>query len=279
VSSVALAGCSDIADPDAGALVAALGELGVAAEAVAWDDPGADWSRHDLTVVRSTWGYDMDLAGFLAWARGLPRVVNPYEVLAWNADKHYLDDLAAAGVAVVPTTYATSGATAVLPAGAVVVKPSVGGGARGVAAFAPDEHALARAHVDALAAQGHAAMVQPRIASLAERGEVDVVVIDGEVTHAVGKHVDVSRAPAATPSGASRAVRRAPSEQERRVALSALRAVPCDGPLCYARVDLVATDEGPTVLELEVIEPFLFLGEAPGAARTLARAIAARLGR
>ena len=122
-------------------------------------------------------------------------------------------------------------------------------------------------------------MVQPRLASLAARGEVDVVVIDGEITHAVAKHVEVSAEPAATPSGAARSARREPSDDERRVALGALAAVPLPGPLCFARVDLVETDDGLAVLELEAIEPYLFLGEAPEAAHALAAAITARIER
>lgn len=276
---VALAGCRSIADPDEQLLSDALARGGIDVEAVAWDDPHVDWDRYDATVVRSTWGYDEDLEGFLGWARRVPRLHNGAEVLEWNADKHYLDELAADGVATIPTTYARSGEAARLPDGEVVVKPTVGGGARGVARFGADQHGLARAHVDDLAGAGRVAMIQPFVAPLALHGETDVVFVDGAYSHAVAKHVVVGNVASASPSGASRTELVEPTRAQLEVARAAIDAAPFDGALCYARVDLAATDRGPLVVELELIEPYLFLLAAPAAADRLAAAIAHRAAR
>ncbi len=69
------------------------------------------------------------------------------------------------------------------------------------------------------------------------------------------------------------------TEAERTVALAALAAVPgAGGEPLYARVDLLAGDDGPVVLELELVEPSLFLEHVEGSADRVAAAIAARLG-
>src|SRR4051794_15692359 len=83
----------------------ALRDRGVEVVAVRWDDPDADWDAYDLAVLRSTWDYVARHGQFLDWARRVPRLLNPADVVEWNTDKHYLRDLAAAGVPVTPTDY------------------------------------------------------------------------------------------------------------------------------------------------------------------------------
>lgn len=275
---VAIATTSLVEDPDLPALVAALGALGVHAQGVAWDDPRFDFDAASLTVVRSTWDYAARPGPFLDWARGVGRLCNPADVVAWNADKRYLAELERAGVPVIPTTYASEGATTPLPGGDVVVKPVVGAGSRGAARFGAAEHDRARRHVDELAARVGLALVQPYVAE-AEDGEVDVVVIDGEVSHAVRKHAPMGVDPDAAPAGPLRVEPVVPSGAVLDVVAAVLGALPVAAPLCYARVDVLETAAGPLVGEVELIEPFLFLGAHPAAASRLAGAIVARMGR
>lgn len=273
---VALASTGVVDDPDTPALRAALGGLGAEAVAVAWADPDVDWDRFDVTVIRSTWDYPMAHGEFLAWTRRVPNLHNPADVVAWNSDKRYLDDLAAAGVPTIPTTYATTRADAVLPDGDVVVKPTVAGGSRGAARFDAADHEGARAHVDTIAALGLESMVQPLVRSVETAGELDVIVVDGEVSHAVRKHAPIGRSASELPSGPVDVDAAAAGADELAVVAAALAAVPFAGPLCYARVDLVALATGPAVIEVEVIEPFLFLESSPDAAGRLAAAIVRR---
>jgi glutathione synthase/RimK-type ligase-like ATP-grasp enzyme len=276
VSTVALASTGVVDDPDTPALITALDGIGVQASAVAWADPAVDWDGFDLTVIRSTWDYPMAHAEFLAWAHSVRALVNPADVVEWNSVKRYLDDLAAAGVPTIPTSYATAGADAVLPNGDLVVKPTVAGGSRGAARFDAADGAGARAHVDAIAALGLEAMVQPLVASVAVRGETDVVVIDGVVSHAVVKHAPIGRAPTDAPSGPVEVDVVEPSDDQLVIVAAALAAIPFAAPLCYARVDLVELASGPAVIEVELIEPFLFLESSPEAASRLATSIARR---
>ncbi len=280
---MALATCAELpgGDEDAEAIVAALARIGIDAASVVWDEP-RDWGAFDLVVPRSTWDYAERLDAFLAWAERVPRLVNPLPVVRWSADKQrYLADLAEAGVPVVPTRFLDPGAAVELPAAPFVVKPAVSAGGRSSARFAPGEEAQARALVDAIHASGRAAMVQPYLESAARAGETAVIVLGGALSHAVSRR---ARLPGAggpetgfyLPETIEGLL--VPRPDERAVAERALACVPGAALPLYGRVDLVRDDEGKTrVLELELVEPSLYLGYAPGAVERLAAAIAAAL--
>jgi glutathione synthase/RimK-type ligase-like ATP-grasp enzyme len=264
---VALAGCSAIADPDGPALVAALGRLGVDAAGVPWD-ADHDWASYDLVVVRSTWDYTGRPDEFLAWADSLPRLANPAPVLRWNTDKTSLGRLAAAGVPVVPTTYADASWSP--PEGEYVVKPTVSAGARDTAQYGPGDDDVARAHVRRLLDAGRGVMVQPYLRAVETAAETSVLFFAGAYSHGARKGAVLDGA-TALPPGAVDIGPREPSAAERAVAEQVLAAV--DEPLLYARVDLLPGPDGPLLLELELTEPFLFLGTSEGAADRLAAAI------
>lgn len=267
---VALAGCASIADPDEPALIEALERLGVTAVGLTWDDSGADWSAYDLVVVRSTWDYIERREEFLAWADAVPRLANPASVLRWNTDKRYLARLAAAGVPVVPTTYVTSDFAP--PAGEYVVKPTVSAGAADTARYGSGDSAAASAHVSRLLAAGREVMVQPYLSSVETAQETSVLYVGGAFSHGARKGRVLTGTGALSPFeweiGA-----RAPSPAERSLAERVLAEV--SEPLLYARVDLLAGDDGPLLLELELTEPYLFLSFSDGAADRLAAAIQA----
>jgi hypothetical protein len=256
-------------------LLPALTALGVDAVPAVWDDPGVDWSGFDLVVVRSTWDYVPRREQFLAWTRSVPRLANPADVVAWNTDKRYLRDLASAGVPVVPTQWVEPGQDYQPPAGEHVVKPVVSAGARDTARHTDPE--ASRAHVARLLAGGRDVMVQPYLADIEVAGETSVLHLGGRYSHGARK------APVLVPElddpDDVGITAREPSPEELELAEAALAAVP-GGPLLFARVDLVPGPDGsPTVLELELTEPCLFLSTAPGAAGRLAQAVAAQLRR
>lgn len=268
-------------DDDEPSLRGALHARGLASQVLAWDDPAADWAAFDLVVVRSTWDYTERPEAFVAWARSVPRLANPAPVLAWNADKHYLADLASAGVPVVDTWWFDPGhPPGPLPEGDVVVKPTVGAGAVDARRFGPDAQHEARAHLEALLAAGRGAMAQPYVASVDQQGETALIYLEGRFSHAIAKPAILGERRPDPTSLEDMGIKPATTTAaQRAVAEAALAAVPADAPpLLYARVDLVAGPDGPLVLELEATEPFLFLGFAEGAAERLADAIAGRLG-
>jgi glutathione synthase/RimK-type ligase-like ATP-grasp enzyme len=265
---IAIAGCTAIADPEEPALVAALEAIGVKAEGRPWDS-GADWASYDLVVVRSTWDYVERLEEFLAWADSVPRLANPAVVLRDNTDKHYLGRLAAAGLPVVPTVYPDADWSP--PAGDYVVKPTVSAASADTVRYRPGQDAAAKAHVDRLLAAGRGVMVQPYLASVEWADETSVLYLGGEFSHGARKSAALA-GPAALHPLELELGPRAPSAAELALAEQVIAAV--DEPLLYARVDLLPGPDGPLLLELELTEPYLFLGTSDGAADRFAAAIA-----
>jgi glutathione synthase/RimK-type ligase-like ATP-grasp enzyme len=273
---IALATCAEVPDldEDGPLLLDALSRRGMTGVPAVWDDPDVDWVAFELVIVRSTWDYPPRRAAFLAWADALPRVLNPPDVLAWSSDKRYLGDLAAAGVGTVATTFLDPGEPLVAPEQDYVVKPAVSAGSRDTARYAPGDEKRARDHVAALHADGRTAMVQPYVASVDERGETALLFLGGRFSHAMrkgpllvagqGLETGLFRPETMDP--------RDPSPAELAAAERALDAVPGGRErLLYARVDLVEVGGGdPLVLELELVEPSLFLAYDSGAAERLA---------
>ncbi|MFC9974056.1 RimK family alpha-L-glutamate ligase [Spirillospora sp. NPDC127200] len=275
--TVALATCAGLpgGSDDVVALREALAALGVPAVPAVWDDAGVDWAAFDLVVVRSTWDYTDRREEFLAWAEGVPRLLNGAAVLRWNTDKRYLRDLAEAGVPVTPTLWDPPDLPADWPE--YVIKPAVSAGSRDTARWREGEEDRAREHLRALLSGGRTAMVQPYLSAIDTAGETALLFCDREFSHAARKAPILAAGTGVldAPNGGQITAASATSEQL-AVAHRALEAVP--GDLLYARVDLVPGPDGsPLLMELELTEPALFLDKAPGAADRYAKAIAERL--
>jgi hypothetical protein len=271
---VALASCVTLPepDPDRPLLEAALARRGLAAATLAWDDPRADWSSARVTVLRSTWNYPHRPQEFLDWIGRTARVTelwNPPPVVHANIHKSYLLDLERRGIPVVPTRLVPRGSAVALREAAagwetVVVKPAVSAASLDTLRVAAGA-AEGEAHLRRLAATGDV-LVQPYLTSVEGVGERALVCIDRALTHAVRKHPRF----AAEDESVSPAL--PIDDDERRLAEAALATA--KGPLLYARVD-VARDAGgrPLIMELELIEPSLFLLQHPPARERFADAI------
>jgi hypothetical protein len=262
-------------------LCAAVTAAGADVDVVAWDDDRVDWSAFDLVVVRSTWDYAWRLGEFLTWAERCSRVarlVNPVPVLRWNADKTYLSTLAASGIPVVDTRYVAPGRRADLPADQeFVVKPAVGAGARYAARYGPDDRDLARAHVTRLHGEGLTAMVQPYQHGVDIVGERALVFVAGRFLHGVRKGPVLAQGSRYDQPREAHPGTRVwlPTPEELTLAQRALAAVPDVAAVLYARVDMVGRlrSEGPLIMELELIEPNLFLATHHDSLPAVAEAI------
>ncbi|MEV7501587.1 hypothetical protein [Streptomyces sp. NPDC093018] len=270
-------------DADLPVLVRALNDAGAQADAPYWDDPEIDWSAYDLVVVRSTWDYSWRAAEFTAWLERVARatrIANPAEVIRWNLDKRYLGELAAAGVPTVPTSYLAPGedGAKVLPTDHdYVIKPTSGAGARFAARYTPAEHETAVRHLARMHAEGFTAMVQPYLQGIDVTGERALQFFGGRLLHASRKGAVLSPG---TPYDADKVAHPdltpwQPTDAELAVAEKALAAVPGSAaPLLYARVDLADGPDGtPRLMELELVEPNLFLFLHPDSLPRTAAAI------
>jgi len=259
-------------DQEIESLLATLRQQEKDARIVAWDDPAVDWSDFDRILLRSPWDYYQRLDEFLDWNTAVAasaRVDNPREVVEWNSHKSYLADLAAAGVATIPTVFVGGhdpDPLAAFGTQEVVLKPAVSVGAIG-ALRAPAHSAEARAHLQQLLEQGEV-LLQPLVPSVSDEGEVSLIYFDNEYSHAVRKRPKSGDYRVQDHHGGSVEVHTA-GTAEREVAQAALSAAPL--PPLYARVDLVYWQEEPVVIELELIEPELFFRTCPESLNRLAR--------
>ena len=280
MSTVALATAAELELPDdeTSVVADALRQRGVDAVIAPWDGP-YDWASADLVVIRSTWDYVHRLEEFLAWidcAGASTTLVNPGEVLRWNAHKRYLAELSAAGLPVVPTVMVERGAEVselrdlIADATEVVVKPAVSASAYGTARGHATDPALAD-HLRGLVATADA-LVQPLVPSVLTDGEVSLIYLGGELSHAVRKVARPGDYRVQHEHGGT-VQPHTPTAAEITVAEATLAAVPA--PCAYARVDVVAGTDGPMLMELELIEPQLFLDQAPGSAQRFAAVLAA----
>jgi glutathione synthase/RimK-type ligase-like ATP-grasp enzyme len=256
---VVLASCDGLpeGDGDEEALVAALRRDGVD---VSWQPWGSAVDA-DLVVLRATWDYPDRLDAFLTWCAGVPELANPASVVRWNIDKSYMAELAAHGVAVVPTAVVQPGETPVFPDGEFVVKPAVGAGSRGAGRFT--DHASARAHLEAI---GVKALVQPYQSSVDAHGETALVFFGGEYSHSFHKGPMLAQGLAEAESGLYVEERLSSIEPSSRQVALAEQVLDVAAELLslrrrdflYARVDVVEGPDGePLLLELELTEPSL----------------------
>lgn len=257
----------------------ALIDAGADVEPVSWTAAG-ELAGFDLVLPLVAWGYHLWYDQWLAFldrveAAGVP-MLNPPALLRWSGDKAYLAELADSGVPTVPTLAVESCCDADLEEARrrfrsewLVVKPPISASASGTHRLGANDDLPADS-------RGRPMIIQPLIEEIGRTGEFSLMLFDGQFSHAVVKrpaagdfrvqpHLGGLTLPAKAPPGAERLARQA---------LAAAPARPT-----YARVDIVPDDEGVLrIMELELIEPALFLDHAPdgGAAFTQAILSAAR---
>ena len=274
-------------DEDEPPLHLALQNAGCDVQIAEWDDANVDWASFDIALLRSAWDYAERVTEFLAWvekASKLTHVLNPLPVVRWNTDKHYLAELAAAGVATVPSTFIEPGADAghaiqkFLERHAnseLVVKPAVGAGSRDTERHRRAELASAVAHAKRLLDANRSVLLQPYLERVDRDGETALMFFEGRFSHAIRKGPLLPPGGAATTGlfAAEAITPRVPGADEMRLAQKIVAAVPSGIPL-YARVDLIRDDHGaPCLLELELTEPSLFFAHAAGSAEKFTAAV------
>ena len=272
-------------------LLAALRARGVEATAHPWDDVDFPWNEMDLIVARTVWDYVLRHAEFMRWIDGLEAPVeNAPDLLRWNSDKRYLDDLLEEGLPVVPTTFLEPGDGPPVIDSEVVIKPTISAGGRRTGRFGVNSAAAARALIAEIGEAGLTAMLQPYLGSVESSGETAIVMIDGEVSHVLRKGAILDPDEVAPLRDDSLGVAERMYDPELVVAskadddeldlayriLDEVRRRFAVTPL-YARVDMLRGTAGePLLLELEAVEPNLYFDQAPEAPDLLADAIVRR---
>jgi glutathione synthase/RimK-type ligase-like ATP-grasp enzyme len=260
--------------PDDHQLLTELGKLGAEAVPAVWTDASTAWTTFDLVVIRSCWDYHVRLDEFLFWLEKLDSadvpVANPSTVLRWNSHKGYLAELEKRGVAIPATRIVRRGsAVPALLDGNVIIKPAVSASANETHLFASAAEAMA--DLERLVQSGDV-IIQEFVPEVISDGEWSLVYVGGELSHAVKKAPKAGDFRVQQELGGSATAARPPA-QVREAAERALAAVEDD--LLYARVDLVQRPGGVVLMELELIEPSLFLETGEGSSSRFAEAIEA----
>jgi glutathione synthase/RimK-type ligase-like ATP-grasp enzyme len=277
-----VATCLALPEPDADQdlLLVGLGAAGVAAELAAWDDGAVTWDDGTPVLVRSTWNYARRPAAFERWCHAVAAagpLWNPPAVIANNLNKRYLLAMQARGVPTVPTELVRQGG----PQGALpallaargwtdfVIKPAIAAGSLGARRFGGTSIDAAMAHVEEWLAHSDL-LVQPYLASVEGPGERSLVWIDGEFTHAVRKSPRFS--------GDAEAITGPFPIATDELAVATAAIAPWTDDILYGRVDVGRDPAGrPLVMELELIEPSLFMNQFRPALERLIAGIVRRL--
>jgi len=254
---------------------AVLQRAGFAVEPRPWNEPG-DLSNFDLVMPLVAWGYHLDTTrwhGLLdRLEQGSITTLNPVPLLRWNSDKRYLAELGDKGLAVIPTRLVEAlDDPALAEARAeygeeLVIKPPVSASADGTHRLGPRDPLPD-------SSRGRAMMIQPFLQSVSEEGEYSVMLFGGQYSHTVVKrpkvgdyrvqpHLGGTEEPCAPPQGAI------------ELAKAALAAAPAEA--AYARVDMVRDGSGQlAIIELELIEPSLWLQYVPDGGQAFVSAVRA----
>ncbi len=268
----------------------ALQRRGFHVDRRAWTDPEVNWAEQDVLIFRSTWDYFHRFDAFRDWLTSIPSsvtCVNPLELIWWNLDKHYLLDLDAAGVSIVPSFFKCpdkTGDANNLPhledwcretgGEEWVLKPAISGAGRHTYRFRKEDIPdLEAAFHDLISKE--CMLLQPFQNRVLTEGEVSVMVVNGEITHAVRKIAKSGDFRVQDDFGGMVADHIA-SEEERDLAKRAMAV--CRPPALYGRVDIMTTNSGKkAVSELELIEPEMWYRKQPLAATRFADAVEAFL--
>ena len=269
-------------------LAEALRARGLTSARVDWALPDVDWSRYRCAMFRTTWNYFKRFREFQAWlerAERTTRVLNTPATVRWNWDKHYLADLEAQGIPVVPSRFIERGEARSLGHilaesgwSDAIVKPCISGGAYHTYRIHAGNAAEVDEAVRGLLDDG-SLMLQPFQDEIVRTGEDTLMVLGGRYTHAVRKRAKAGDFRVQDDFGGT-VERLEPEPEQMELAERAMAACARAGlpaPV-YGRVDMVRGNDGRfAVMELEIIEPELWLRYHPPAADVLADAIAAAL--
>jgi len=245
-----------------------LKSYGIEATPLVWDDPEVDWKAYDRVLIRTVWDYVQKIDNFKGWLARLNEqkipMSNPYSTLTWNMDKHYLLDLEKKGCTLPPTLFLDAGETVNLPWEKAVLKPTIAAGGHHNRILEKPFHEIVRVPLSG------AWMLQEYLKEITTQGEWALIFFGGKFSHAVIKRPAEGEFRVQPRFGGTTTLETPPAEilyQAQKI-IDAL-----EFPCVYARVDGVSVHGTLMLMELELIEPDLFLGFDPASPQRFSSAI------
>ena len=268
-------------DMDSAVLMKALERRDIESRSVAWDDPSVNWAEPDLCIIKSASNYATEPESFIRWSKNVEektRLWNNSRLVEWNHDKHYLRDLEIKGVPIPPSIFVEKESDEKLSHilrgfdwNDIVIKPTISAGSFGLKRFRADSLEAER-YLSELTKRGFSqeflgdtytfspsdAIIQPFIPEIVD-GEVSLLYFGGKFSHAVIKKAKAGDF-RSHPIWGSSVEKHTPSFEELTVGEIVINSM---DPTEYARIDMVNTSKGPFIIEVELIEPFLFFDMFP----------------
>lgn len=247
-----------------------------------WRAPLDELASFDLALLGTPWDYTEAKDEFLIRLAELESagvaVCNPVEVVGWNSDKLYLQNLEQRGAVTIPTLWPDRAGPADIAAAfdrfgteRVVAKRRVGAGAIGQDSFTRDALPADDWSID------QPAMIQPFLPAIQSEGELSFIFIDGQLSHTLIKRAAAGDYRIQSLYGGQEEVV-PPSADDRSAAENIMALLPFSLPPLYARIDMVRRTDGRlAVMEAELIEPYLYPEQGPELGKRLASAMARRL--
>ncbi|WMW81418.1 hypothetical protein RF679_03835 [Undibacterium cyanobacteriorum] len=265
---IAIATCAELPSLFGGEklLIPELERLGHHVSVEIWDDPEVEWAHFDVVLIRCTWDYHEKLDAFMSWLEHLKQstclVLNSLESLMWNLDKRYLFELQSKDVNIIPgfcleaaDQRSLTELMDAINADEVVVKPVQSAGAWRTLRIRKNQlHEQASAFEQWRHEQ--AFMVQKFMPEIVAEGEWSLVFFNGEYSHSLLKRAKPGDFRVQSDHG-GRVEAAFATQEMRQQACRVLEALPTTP--CYARVDGVWRDGQFYLMELELLEPELFL--------------------
>ncbi|SHF29464.1 ATP-grasp domain-containing protein [Pedobacter caeni] len=256
---------------------------GLSIERVIWNDPAADWKNYDVAIIKSPWDYHENINEFKQWLDHLQslnvKLLNPYERVRWNMDKHYLGEIADSGLAVIPSIFLERGdsldlnaLTAHFNTEKLIIKPCISAGAKNTYILTVQNLADHEAQINELL-QEEAFVAQPFMSEIHD-GEWSFLFFNGTYSHSLLKTPKDGDFRVQSYHGGSVN----PQEGVGKHIQSATAYVEQYAKGClYARVDGLIVNGELSLMELELIEPYLFLDTHPEASENYYKALLVNL--
>ncbi len=255
----------------------ALERRGLTVSCAYWDDPTYDWSQTKAVVVRTIWDYFERYDEFSTWidrVKDQTQLINPISLIDWNIDKHYLADLEAKGVRIVPTAYVDTGAYRSIEEVCkekewtdVVIKPAIAGTAFHTHKVLQAERSSFEHLFENLVSERDM-LIQPFQETITTLGEASLMVFNGKYTHAILKKAKAGDYRVQSNFGGT-VHDYVPTPEEISFAEHVFNM--CEPMPAYGRADIIWDTDGTILLgELEIIEPELWVRNHPIAAEDFA---------
>ena len=282
---VFLVSCTAIGEGDTESIYLknALQKRGIESSIVFWDDPNVNWAQSSLAISRTTSNYAFNPKPFFDWAKKVETTTplwNPSHIMKWNHHKRYLIELQEKGVPMPETILIPQNTDKPIkeilesiPWEDFIIKPCIGVGSSGLKRFNKQSPDLEK-HFKEINSEGYHqvystgafdfipcdTLVQPYIKEITEVGEISMMFFGGKLSHSVIKKVKKGDFRAHTEFGATVLMHMA-SEAEIELGYKALDCV--GEPTQFARLDMIPSYDGPKLVEVELIDPFMFFDHQP----------------